>query len=155
MFEMYNHDYCNDDKKIGTYVTAVPDFMTGWLAEKEQQAADNGNDDYAVPDVAQYVQCTAFEIQGVAYYMQLGCADDDTKAIAVNIYEDNACTVRSSRDGYDDANFDVSDLQVSCCLGVLCFYHTCSRWHVYSNNLSAKIQILPKMRELDQCRGCG
>lgn len=112
MFQMHNHDYCDQDKFMGTYIATVPDFVTGWLQEKQQQAADNGNDDYAAPDAAQYAQCTPFQIQGTYYYMQLGCADGATGQIAVNIYEDNACTVRSAVDGSDDANFDVSDLQV-------------------------------------------
>ena len=46
------------------------------------------------------------------YYMQLGCADSSTQAIAVNIYQDNQCTKRSIVDGMDDSTIDVSEIQV-------------------------------------------
>ena len=141
MFQMHNHDYCDEEKMMGTFIATVPDFLTGWLQEKEQQAADNGNDDYAAPDVAQYVQCTPFEIQGVYYYMQLGCADGVTNQIAVNIYSDNTCTKRSLVDGSDDAAFDVSDLQVS----VLFLVHG-GCFGFLPHHLVAQVQILPKVR---------
>ena len=47
------------------------------------------------------------------YYTQLGCSDDSTQSIAVNIYSDNTCETRSEVDGYDDANVDLSELEVS------------------------------------------
>jgi hypothetical protein len=71
-----------------------------------------GQDDYVYPDAAQYVSCIPYETNRGYYYMQLGCADSTTQAIAVNIYQDNQCTKRSVVDGYDDANIDVSAIQV-------------------------------------------
>lgn len=101
----------------------VPEFMTGYLNQHAQEMQDQGYDDYTAPDVAQYVECDKFEINGRYYYMMLGCSDESTKKIAVNIYEDEYCTKRSSVDGYDDANIDVSNIQVRCCklLFIDCF----------------------------------
>lgn len=111
VFQMYNSNYCSDSL-LGTYVTPVPEFVNGYLQEKQQQMQDMGADDYEFPDVSQYTSCTPFQIQGVYYYFQMGCADDSSRKLAVNIYSDKDCTTRSAVDGYDDSNIDVSDIRV-------------------------------------------
>lgn len=82
------------------------------MNQKQQDMEDQGYDDYELPEVSQYAYCTPMEIQNKMYYFQMGCADGESQALAVNIYEDNTCTTRSYIDGYDDANIDVSELQV-------------------------------------------
>lgn len=74
---------------------------------------DKGNDDYELPEVADYAYCTRVVIQNEEYYLQIGCADGNSLSIAVNIYSDNTCTTRSVVDGYDDSNIDISEIQVS------------------------------------------
>lgn len=102
---------CTDDP-VGTYIAPVPYFVDAYLQDIAMEAEDQGYD-YEAPEVAQYTQCTPFTIQNKQYYFQLGCADDTSQKLAVNIYEDNACSVRSVVDGYDDTNIDVSKVQVS------------------------------------------
>jgi len=105
----YNH--CQDEP-VGTYVTPVTYYVNGLVNQEIQDMQDQGYN-YYIPDVAQYVYCTAFEIQNQVFFFQLGCADDSTQKLAVNIYEDNECTKRSKNaDGYDDSNLDVSALGV-------------------------------------------
>jgi len=113
VFSVHEHGYskqCNDEP-VGTYITPVPYFMEGYLNEIEQETEEQGYE-YEQPEVAQYLQCTGFVINNQQFYLQVGCADDTSQAIAVNIYEDNACSVRSVVDGYDDSNIDVSAIQV-------------------------------------------
>lgn len=120
VFQVFNgQDHCTS-KPIGTYVAPVPSYMNGHLQERAQKMADRGYDDDAIvnPSVAQYLECTQYAIQGTYYYLQLGCADDTTQSLAVNIYEDNQCTVRSAPEGYDDATIDVSELEVCCTITV-------------------------------------
>ena len=112
----YNH--CTDDA-LGTYITSVPEYMLGYLAQKEQDTEDQGYE-YEEPEVAQYAYCTPFEIENQMFYFQLGCADDTTEKLAVNIYTDNTCTTRSAVDGYDDSNIDVSAIQVMITLSLFC-----------------------------------
>ena len=102
---------CVDDAE-GTYITPVPNFMEGYLTQYLQTQQDKGNDDYALPDASQYVYCTRVVKNGEEYWLQLGCADGTSQELAVNIYSDNTCTTRSSLDGMDDANVDVSEMQV-------------------------------------------
>lgn len=104
----YNH--CTDSP-IGTYIASVPQFVQGYLSQKEQDTEDQGYE-WASPDVAQYAYCTPYEIENKMYYMQLGCADVSVEKLVVNIYEDSSCTKRSKVDGYDDSNIDVSEIQV-------------------------------------------
>ena len=69
--------------------------------------------DYEDPDILQYAYCTGFYINSVMYYLQVGCADNSSQSLAVNIYTDNACTIRSTNeDGEGTTNFDTSDIQV-------------------------------------------
>jgi hypothetical protein len=110
---MHENSYkqCGDDP-IGTYITTVPNFLEGYLQYYTQIQTDKGYDDYELPDAAQYAYCTQTEVNGVVYWLQMGCSDGTSQSIAVNIYSDNTCTTRSSVDGYDDANIDVSEIQV-------------------------------------------
>uniref|UniRef100_A0A7S3L6C9 Uncharacterized protein n=1 Tax=Amphora coffeiformis TaxID=265554 RepID=A0A7S3L6C9_9STRA len=112
IFQVFTgNDHCTSEP-IGTYVTPVPYYMQGSLAQEQQKYQDMGQDDYALPDAAQYISCVPYETKSGYYWMQLGCADDTTQALAVNIYEDNQCTKRSLVEGYDDANIDVSAIQL-------------------------------------------
>jgi len=113
VFSMHEHGYqkqCTDDP-TGTYIAPVPYFLDGYLKDIAQEMEDQGYE-YQAPDVAQYIECTPFVIENVQYYFQVGCADGTSQALAVNIYEDNACTTRSVVDGFDDSNIDVSSIQV-------------------------------------------
>lgn len=101
------------DTPIGTYITPVPNFLKGYLQYYEQIQEDKGNEDYELPDVANYAYCTRIVIQNQEYWVQIGCSDDTSLSIAVNIYSDNTCTTRSRVEGgYDDANIDISEIQL-------------------------------------------
>ncbi|KAL7567318.1 hypothetical protein ACA910_015692 [Epithemia clementina (nom. ined.)] len=114
VFELFaNGDQCGGDHMVGTYYTPVPYYMQGYMDEVAQKNEDRGIDDYVEPDVAQYQYCTPKEYNGQMVYLQLGCADNTTKSIAVNVYKDNTCETRAPNSyGTDDANFDISEIQV-------------------------------------------
>lgn len=97
---------------MGTYITPVPNFLEGYLQYYQQIQQDKGNNDYELPEAAQYAYCTRKVVNGVEYWLQMGCSDSSTHSIAVNIYTDNTCTKRSKVNGLDDANIDVSEIQV-------------------------------------------
>ena len=99
------------DTPIGTYVTTVPNFLNGYLNQKVQDAEDQGQD-FEYPDVAQYIACTAFDINDKNYYLQFGCSDETSQAVAINIFDDNACTKPSSVDRSALADIDLSSVQV-------------------------------------------
>jgi hypothetical protein len=113
VFSIYQNGYkqCSDTA-VGTYVTPVAYFMQGYLSQKASDAEDQGLE-YELPSAAQYAYCTPFMSNQVYYYFQLGCSDVSTQEVAVNIYEDSTCTRRSAVEGIDDANVDVSEIQVS------------------------------------------
>mmetsp|Transcript_17080 Transcript_17080/g.42669 ORF Transcript_17080/g.42669 Transcript_17080/m.42669 type:complete len:443 (-) Transcript_17080:617-1945(-) len=101
------------DSPIGTYITPVPNFLQGYLQYYMQIQEDKGNEDYELPEVADYAYCTRVVIQNQERWLQIGCADDSALSIAVNIYDDNTCTQRSTIEGgYDDANIDISEIQL-------------------------------------------
>lgn len=100
------------DEPQGTYITPVPNFLEGYLQQYVQTQQDKGNDDYVLPDASQYAYCTRVVKNGSEFWVQIGCADGTSQALAVNIYSDNTCTTRSTVDGMDDANIDVSEIQV-------------------------------------------
>lgn len=118
MYSLYEkgYEHCSSDTVLGTYITPVGDFVDGYLDQRAQALADKGYEegDYEEPEVAQYKECTPFQMQNNQYlYMQLGCSDVNNQKLAVNIYEDNTCTQRStSADGYDDSNIDASGIKV-------------------------------------------
>lgn len=101
------------DEPVGTYITPVPNFLQGYLEYYLQIQEDKGNEDFELPDAANYAYCTRAVIQNEEYWLQIGCSDGTTQSLSVNIYSDNTCTTRSVVDGYDDSNIDVSDIQVS------------------------------------------
>jgi len=113
VFSVHEHGYkqCSDDP-VGTYITPVPNFLEGYLKYYSQIQQDKGYDDYELPDAANYAYCTRTVKNGNEYWLQMGCSDQSSQALAVNIYSDNTCTTRSSVDGSDDANIDVSEIQV-------------------------------------------
>lgn len=101
------------DTPIGTYITPVPNFLQGYLQYYMQIQEDKGYDDYELPEVADYAHCTRVVIQNEEKYLQIGCSDDNSLGVAVNIYDDNTCETRSTIEGgYDDANIDVSEIQL-------------------------------------------
>jgi hypothetical protein len=99
------------DTPIGTYVTAVPNFLNGLMNQKAQDAEDQGQD-FDYPDAAQYIACMAYEINNNNYYLQFGCSDETSQAVTINIFDDNACTKPSSVDRSAIDEFDVSSVQV-------------------------------------------
>ena len=94
------------DTPTGTYVASVPTFVNAYLGQAADNAAEAG-EEYTYPTAADYLDCTLKEIDGTNYYIQLGCSDYDSEALAVNIYSDAQCTVHSTIDGYDDSNLAV------------------------------------------------
>lgn len=100
------------DTPVGTYITPVPIFLQGYLQYYMQIQEDKGYDDYELPEAADYAYCTRVVIQNEEYWLQIGCSDGNNLSISVNIYSDNTCTTRSVVDGYDDANIDVSEIQL-------------------------------------------
>lgn len=110
MFEQ-SSNHCTDTP-IGTYVASVPTFANAYLEQAADNAADAGQDDYEYPAMADYLVCTYKQINGGDYYLQLGCNDEDSSLLAVNIYSDAQCTVASKLNGYDDANLEV-DFSIS------------------------------------------
>lgn len=113
VYSMYAHGYkqCTDEP-MGHYITPVSYFVSSYLDQEESDAADQEMDDFVLPDAAQYTECTGIVIENQQYYMQLGCSDESSQALAVNIYSDNTCETRSVVDGYDDANIDLSGLEI-------------------------------------------
>eukprot|EP00571_Detonula_confervacea_P015554 CAMPEP_0172309162 /NCGR_PEP_ID=MMETSP1058-20130122/9525_1 /TAXON_ID=83371 /ORGANISM="Detonula confervacea, Strain CCMP 353" /LENGTH=372 /DNA_ID=CAMNT_0013021727 /DNA_START=571 /DNA_END=1689 /DNA_ORIENTATION=+ len=101
MFEQ-SSNHCTDTP-IGTYIASVPTFANAYLEQLADNAADAGGE-YEYPAMATYLECTYKQINGADYYLQLGCNDEDTSQLAVNIYTDAQCTVPSTINGYDDAN---------------------------------------------------
>ena len=113
VFSVHEQGYkqCTDSP-VGTYITPVPNFLQGYLQYYLQIQEDKGYEDYELPDAANYAYCTRIVIQNEEYWLQIGCTDGTSQSISVNIYTDNTCTTRSSLDGYDDSNIDVSEIQV-------------------------------------------
>lgn len=105
---------------MGTYITPVPYFTAAYLEQLESNKQDQGYDDYVAPDAAAYIDCTYLQIEGKEYYVQLGCTDGTSQSISVNIYTDNTCETKSTVNGYDDANIDVSELKVCVFLSWMC-----------------------------------
>lgn len=101
MFEK-NSNHCTDTP-IGTYIASVPTFANAYL-EQMADNADDAGEEYEYPEMATYLECTYKQINGADYYLQLGCNDDDSSLLAVNIYTDAQCTESSVINGYDDAN---------------------------------------------------
>ena len=123
------YNQCSDDP-MGTYITPVPYFTSAYLDQLESNNQDQGYDDYVAPDAATYIDCTYMQIEGKDYYVQLGCTDGTSQSISVNIYTDNTCETRSTVNGYDDANIDVSAIKVcqewfSTCIYIYIYSHTC------------------------------
>ena len=62
---MYAHGYkqCTDEP-MGHYTVPVPTFVNAYLDQEESDAEDQGLDDYATPDIAQYTECTGVQVNG-------------------------------------------------------------------------------------------
>jgi hypothetical protein len=112
VWSLFEHGYkqCGDTP-IGTYVTTVPNFINGYMNQKAQDAEDQGQD-FEYPDVSQFIACTAYDINNQNYYLQFGCSDETSQAVAIRIFDDNACTKLSSVDSSVLAEIDVSTIQV-------------------------------------------
>lgn len=107
VYSMYaqQSNHCAD-AAIGTYAAAVPTFVNAYLDQLQNNANDS-HVDFTYPEMADYLDCTYRQVNGQDYYLQLGCADDGSQALAVNIYTDGQCTKASTLNGYDDANIPV------------------------------------------------
>ena len=104
MYEQYSN-HCTDTP-TGVYVTSVPTFVNAYLEQLADNAADSG-EEFNYPNAYNYLSCTLKEVNGVNYYLQLGCNDDSSSMLAVNIYSDAQCTTPSVVNGYDDANVQI------------------------------------------------
>ena len=76
---------------MGTYVTSVDTYINGYLDQMEANAQDGGVDYYA-PAMADYVNCTYGEVNGVGYYLQVGCNAQNPLGLSLNVYDDEYCT---------------------------------------------------------------
>lgn len=113
VWSMYTHyqNHCTD-KPIGTYMSTVPTFVSAWVDQMDLNSEDMQGDDYVTPDTT-YVNCYPYQNNnGDVYYVQLGCTDGNSQSLSVNAYKDNTCTKPNTKNGYDDTNLDVSDLQL-------------------------------------------
>ena len=101
VYSMYakSYNHCSDSP-IGTYVTTVENYVGGYLDQMMANAYDEGVD-YSYPDMASYVNCTYEELNGVGYYLQVGCGGGDASSssstgsrsgLSVNVYDDATCT---------------------------------------------------------------
>jgi hypothetical protein len=115
---------------MGTYVTDVPTFVYAYMQQKKLNQQDLGNDDYVTPDEIQYTECTRRVVDNVEYFVQLGCSDYSTLALSLNVYKDNICSESDTVSGSDDANADISALQV----GILVSSRFHSIWRLTSCN---------------------
>ena len=98
---------------MGTYIAPVPTFVNAYMEQLLQNELDQGNEEYSLPNEVQYTECYRQVIQNKEYWLQVGCTDGTSQSLSVNIYQDNTCTTRSTVNGFDDSNIDVSQLQVS------------------------------------------
>lgn len=107
MYAMYekSSNHCQDSP-LGTFVTPVPTFVDAYLEQTADNYADAGQE-YEYPYAVNYLECSEKLVDGESYYLQLGCSDDDSSSLAVNIYSDAQCTEPSEMNGYDDANVEV------------------------------------------------
>eukprot|EP00568_Trieres_chinensis_P006260 CAMPEP_0183309612 /NCGR_PEP_ID=MMETSP0160_2-20130417/25444_1 /TAXON_ID=2839 ORGANISM="Odontella Sinensis, Strain Grunow 1884" /NCGR_SAMPLE_ID=MMETSP0160_2 /ASSEMBLY_ACC=CAM_ASM_000250 /LENGTH=423 /DNA_ID=CAMNT_0025473667 /DNA_START=132 /DNA_END=1403 /DNA_ORIENTATION=- len=113
VFSVFEKGYkqCSNEP-MGTYITPVPTFVQAYLDQLELNELDMGNDDYVSPDAAQYAQCSQYNGNNGQYSVMLGCDDSNPHKLAVNIYTDATCDTRDVENGMDDANIDVSDVQI-------------------------------------------
>jgi len=113
VFNVYENGFkqCSDTP-MGTYVTPVPTFVEAYLDQLEANEQDMGNDDYELPEAAAYSQCAQYNGNNGQYSVMIGCTDDDPHSLSVNIYSDATCETRDYMNGMDDANIDVSDIQI-------------------------------------------
>mmetsp|Transcript_24336 Transcript_24336/g.67432 ORF Transcript_24336/g.67432 Transcript_24336/m.67432 type:complete len:412 (-) Transcript_24336:106-1341(-) len=113
VFEVFGNDDQCTKSPMGIYYTPVPKYMQGWLDQIAQKMEDQEVDDYVQPEAADYQYCTPKEVNGEVYNLMLGCADDTTQSIAVNVYSDDQCSKKLKYGGYtDDANIDISQIEV-------------------------------------------
>jgi len=113
MFSVFEDGYkqCSDQPS-GTYITPVPYFVDAYLDQVALIEEDKGNEDYERPESSMYTACIQTKIQNNMYYVQVGCSDLDTQQLSVNIYEENTCETKSTIEGMDDANIDISDIEI-------------------------------------------
>ena len=76
---------------MGTYVTSVDTYINGYLDQMEANAQDGGME-YYPPAMAEYVNCTYGTVNGVGYYLQVGCHSQHSFGLSLNVYEDEYCT---------------------------------------------------------------
>ena len=114
VFSVFENGYkqCSNSP-LGTYYVPVQYFLQAYLQQVEANQIDMGNEDYELPAESVYSECTYKAVNGVDYYVMAGCDDTDRHQLAVNIYSDNTCeTPSKNAAGMDDANIDISDIQI-------------------------------------------
>ena len=114
VFSVFENGYkqCSNSP-LGTYYVPVQYFLQAYLQQVEANQIDMGNEDYELPAESAYSECTYKAVDGVDYYVMAGCDDADRHRLAVNIYSDNTCeTPSKDAAGMDDANIDISDIQI-------------------------------------------
>jgi hypothetical protein len=133
---------------MGTYIAPVPTFVNAYMEQLLQNEQDQGNEDYSLPNEVQYTECYRQVIQNKEYWLQVGCTDGTSQALSVNIYQDNTCTTRSTVNGFDDSNIDVSQLQVSMYWNGIVYYFL-QTYSFHTKHLSlVTLQEMPTLRQL-------
>ena len=119
VYQLFKNGYkqCSDTP-MGTYITNTATFVGAYLDQKELEYADTGVDDYVEPAAAGFMYCTEVEVDDNQYYAMLGCHQNSTQQLSVNLFYDNACTERANKEyseDYDDdaQQLDLSGIQVS------------------------------------------
>mmetsp|Transcript_5403 Transcript_5403/g.7066 ORF Transcript_5403/g.7066 Transcript_5403/m.7066 type:complete len:392 (-) Transcript_5403:201-1376(-) len=112
VFDVFGDDDQCSKTPQGTYYAPVPEYMEGWLSEIAQKMEDQGVDDYVPPESSDYQYCTQTQVDDSVYNLMLGCADNTTQSIAVNVYSDDQCENKLVYGDTDDSRIDISDIQV-------------------------------------------
>jgi len=114
VYQLFKNGYkqCSDTP-MGTYITSAPTFVSAYLQQQSLAMADTGVDDYAEPEAAGFMYCTQLVVDDVEYYAMLGCDSNSTQKIAVNLFNDDACTERANEKYADYTDDDAQELDLS------------------------------------------
>jgi len=117
IYQMHLNGYkqCGDSP-TGTYITPVSTFVSAYIDQLSLESSDQGIDDYVYPGALDYSYCTNMQVNGVDYYLKMGCNESDTQQIALNLFSDDTCETRisseSSSNDIDISGIDVSGIQI-------------------------------------------
>lgn len=114
VYQLFKNGYkqCSDTP-MGTYITNTATFVGAYLDQKELEYADTGVDDYVEPAAAGFMYCTEVEVDDNQYYAMLGCHQNSTQQLSVNLFYDNACTERANKEYSEDYDDDAQQLDLS------------------------------------------